>query len=44
VLISCGVEEVGACGGEEAVKELADTLDQGVDGARWFLSQECLEL
>ena len=30
--------------GKEAVEELTDAVDEGVDGARWFLSEERLEL
>ena len=32
-MISGCVEEVGAFGGEEAVEDVADALDKGVDGA-----------
>jgi hypothetical protein len=37
-LISGCVEEIGAFGGEEAVEDVADALDKGVDGARWLLA------
>ena len=38
------MEEVGAFGGEEALEQLADALDEGVDGASRLLPQEGLEL
>lgn len=38
------MEEVGALDGKEAVEELADAGDEGVDGAGWFLSEKRLEL
>ena len=37
------MEEVGAFSGKEAIEELADTLDEGVDGAGRLLSEERLE-
>lgn len=43
-LISGGVEEVGAFLGREAIKEVADALDKGIDGAGRYLPQQRLEL
>ena len=37
------MEEVGAFGGKEAVEQLADALDECVDGASRLLLQEGLE-
>lgn len=37
------MEEVGAFGGYEAVEEVSDAVDQGVDGAGGLLPQERLE-
>ena len=38
------MEEVGAFGGEEAIEDVADALDKGVNGARWLLPQKRFEL
>jgi hypothetical protein len=38
------VEEVCAFDGQEAIEQVADALDEAIDGPRWLLPQGRLEL
>lgn len=38
------MEEVGAFGGDEAVEQHTDALNEAVDGAWWLMPEQGLEL
>ena len=37
------MEEVATFGWNEAIEQVADAVDERVDGSGWFLAQQCLE-
>jgi len=37
------MEKVGAFGWSEVIEQVADAVDERVDGSGWFMAQQCLE-